>query len=321
MKIGITGLGSIGARHARNIQMFYPKAVITILTKRTSWEGAGQRTTLVSSEKKFFAEPHDLYFITNETHKHARTILQCLAHKPKGIFTEKPLTHNGKDLEKIRRAVSRQKGVFVAGYCMQWYGPLLKIKKLLASGAIGKVLGMRVTVGQDLRTWRPGDYRANYSADKKRGGGVILDLIHELNYPGWMLGEKLQLINGTASKISSLAISSEDVSESLLVSPKGVFVSVHQDYFQIPGGRSCEVWGSKGTLLWRWLIPDGDAHHIQITTTSGSRDIHLSEKRGMMYFRELKDFMRHVRAADGYTNIDEATTDMKNAIHIKKTLV
>lgn len=318
MNIGIIGLGSIGARHARNIQAFYPRASVTILTKRTSWDDTGPRTTLVSSQKEFFARPHDVYFITNETHKHARTILQCLAHKPKGIFAEKPLTHNGKDFEKIRRAVSRQKGVFVVGYCMQWYGPLVKIKKLLASGAIGKVLGMRVTVGQDLRTWRPGDYRANYSADKKRGGGVILDLIHELNYPGWMLGESLQLVNGTASNISSLSISSEDVSESLLVSPKGVFISVHQDYFQVPGGRSCEVWGNKGTLLWRWLIPDSDVHRIQIHTASGSRVVSFSEQRGGMYFRELKDFMRHVRAADGYTNINEAITDMKNAIHIKK---
>lgn len=319
MKIGIIGLGSIGSRHARNIQASYPNATITILTKRTSWDDAEKKTTLMSSPKKFYEEPQDVYFITNETHKHADTILRCLAAKPKGIFVEKPLAHSLKDVQKIRRAVMRNKGVFVVGYCMQWYGPFLRLKKLLKSGTIGTVSGMRIMVGQDLRTWRPGDYRTRYSADAKRGGGVVLDLIHELNYPGWMLEEKLQFVYGATGKVSSLEISTEDVSESVLVTSKGQLVSVHQDYFQVPGGRSCEVWGSKGTLLWRWFLPEGEAHAIQIHTPISSRKISFREQRGVMYVRLLKDFMRHVRAADGYSNLDEAIADLKNAIQIKKT--
>src|ERR1700680_1492870 len=107
LNIGVIGLGSIGARHIRNLRVLYPRAEIEILTKRTKWETT-PRTKLIASTETFFAKKHDIYFITNETDKHIDTLLKCLAQKPAGIFVEKPLSHALKGLKRVSAITKKQ---------------------------------------------------------------------------------------------------------------------------------------------------------------------------------------------------------------------
>jgi len=60
-----------------------------------------------------------------------------------------------------------------------------------------------------LRKWRSRDYRETYSASKIKGGGVLLDLSHEIDYAYWIFG-KLKVIKSSKKKLSKLKISSED---------------------------------------------------------------------------------------------------------------
>jgi len=315
MKIGVIGLGSIGQRHIRNIQKLYPRASIDILTKRKSWDGLHASTRLMSSQSAFFNTPHDVYFITNETVKHTATLLRVLKQKPKGIFVEKPLSHSLIGLAHIRNRAKRQGIVIFVGYNLQFFKPLLKLKELLTEKVIGKVRYMRVSVGQDLRVWRTGDYRTQYSADAQAGGGVVLDLIHDLNYPAWLIDEPLSFLVGYVGTIS-LPISAEDVAESIFRSPSGVVVSVHQDYLQNPGGRYCEIVGTKGMIIWEW--PLGGISTIRVDTPPKRRTIRIAEDRNRMYTNELAWFMKKVMEGRGYTNLDEAVADVSNAQKIKK---
>jgi predicted dehydrogenase len=317
MHIGIVGLGSIGERHVSNLRKLYPHATIEILTKRKAWDKTNASITLIASPIKFYKTKHDIYFITNETYKHIPAILKCLAQKPKGIFIEKPLSHNLTGLKKIQTIAGRQSTTLFVGYNFQFFKPILKLKELIAKETIGKILFMRVSVGQDLRTWRKGNYLMGYSTDSKKGGGAVLDLIHDLNYPSFLLEEKLSFIAGYAAT-SALPISAEDMAESILRSPSGVIVSVHQDYLRSPGQRYCEVVGSKGTLTWVW--PLKETSEIHINDFLKKRILHMHEDPNRMYIDELKWFMKMVKEGIGYTNIDEAIRDITNAEHIKKHL-
>ena len=194
---------------------------------------------------------------------------------------------------------------------MQFFKPLLTIKETIEGGGIGKILSMRVSVGKNLRTWKAGDYRKRYSTDSKRGGGVILDLVHELNYPAWLLKEPLQFITGFSGRVS-LPIKAEDISEGIFRTKKGVVVSVHQDYLQTPGRRYCEIIGTKGTLIW-----EDDAGTISIRTASRTWTHKVREERNEMYKRELVWFITQVRARNGYSNFDEAAKDVENALALK----
>ena len=47
---------------------------------------------------------------------------------------------------------------------------------------LGKIIMIKINVGQYLPNWRNIDYRKCVSSSKDKGGGVILELSHDLNY-------------------------------------------------------------------------------------------------------------------------------------------
>lgn len=313
MRIGIIGFGSIGQRHYNNIRVRYPKFKINILTKRNDIK-PDKNTVVFDSEKDFFAQMNDIFFITNETNKHARTIIKCLAQNPKGIFVEKPIAHSMNDIPEILKLVKRNKSVLMVGYCLQFHKPLLEIKKMISNKIIGDVVYVRSSVGQDLRTWRQRDYKVNYSYDSSRGGGVVLDLIHDINYPAWLLGEKIFLVNGLASKMGLFDIKSEDIAEGIFRSESGRLVSVHLDYLQNPGRRYCEVAGNKGTIIW-------DSLENKVKIIFGNKkvkSISVKQSGNDLYISELTFFLKKVFENKGFNNINESISDLKNALLLKK---
>lgn len=313
MRIGIIGFGSIGERHYNNLRTIYPKFKINILTKRKDIK-PDKNTVVLASEKDFFGQTNDIYFITNETDKHVSTILKCLLQNPRGIFVEKPIAHNMKCVPEIIKLVEQNKPVFMVGYCLQFHKPLLEIKKMIDSKIIGDVMFMRSSVGQDLRTWRKGNYKDNYSYDSSRGGGVVLDLIHDINYPAWLLGEKIFLANGLVSKMNLFDIKSEDIAEGIFKSENGKFVSIHLDYLQNSGRRYCEVSGTKGTIVW-----DSTEDKIKIISNNKKTKLKLiKQHRNDLYVDELSFFFKKVSENNGFNNIKESISDLQNALLLKK---
>ena len=318
MNIGIIGFGSIGERHMLNIQELYPQMKIDILTKRKDIKDS-KNICILSSASEFYKKQHDIYFITNETHKHADTILRCLQNRPRGIFIEKPLSNTLKGMEIIKKEVRRQKTNFFVAYCLQFFTPLIFLKKLIQKEEIGDVFFIRVSAGKDLRTWRSGDYKKHYSSDRQKGGGVILDLIHEINYPAWLLNEKIRLAKGLTTKISHLQLKCEDITEGIFLSKSGKIISIHQDYLQVPGRRYCEILGTKGTLIWdKMLIRNSVENEIKIHTAKKSKVIKIKAGGNDMYQKELQFFIQKVRKNKGYSNLDEAMQDMKNALALQR---
>ena len=73
-----------------------------------------------------------------------------------------------------------------------------------------------VYCGSYLPNWRPNkDFRATYSAHEAQGGGVHLDLFHELDYLCWILGMPTSAY-GIRRNVSSLAIDASDYAHYLL---------------------------------------------------------------------------------------------------------
>ncbi|MGC9602334.1 MAG: Gfo/Idh/MocA family oxidoreductase [Minisyncoccia bacterium] len=317
LTIGVIGLGSIGERHVRNLQTLYPTASIAILTKRKSWNGVAKNTRLVQSEKEFYKQSHDVYFITNETGKHAGAVLACLQQKPKGIFVEKPLCVNTTEAKKIGTALKSYRGVFFVAYCLQFFKPLRELKKIIDEGLIGDVMMVRVMAGKDMRTWRARDFRKSYSSSAA-DGGVILDLVHEINYPGWLIGETFEYLAGAYGRVM-LPIGAEDIAMSTYRSKRGVLLSIHQDYLQNPGMRSCEVFGTKGTALWSRMLRRGsDINELRIETQKGSQTRAVKAGGNDMYIAETKFFIRQVTKGAKVSNFAEARLDIENVEAFKR---
>ncbi len=308
MKIGIVGFGSIGSRHYENIKKHTED--IAIFSNRTDCP----EVPLIKNWKTFVAQgPYDALFITNETSKHAQTIKECIKLKPRALFIEKPLSHTSAGLRTLQKVLEKNKISSWVGYNFQFFAPFVRIKELLAKKEIGQVYYIRAAVGQDLSEWRKRDYRTTYSAKTKGGGGVMLDLVHDLNYPSWLLGEVLEAKACVVKKISPLKIETEDFAESVLATKKGVMVSVHQDYVRRPGRRSLEIAGEKGSILW-------DSENSDLTITRGQKTTvqAVAVERNDMYRDEVAFFLAALERKKYFSNFAEGFRDIVLIEQLKK---
>ena len=165
------------------------------------------------------------------------------------IFTEKPLSHNLDNVDRLIKLAEERNLVLMVGYCLRFHPALIFIKKVIDERKIGNILSFRFEVGSYLPEWRPGsDYRKNYAVSPSSGGGVILDLSHEIDYIQW-LGGKVREVFCYSDTLSDLEIKTEDTAEILLRFENRAIGEVHMDYVQRAPRRDYQIIGDKGTIL------------------------------------------------------------------------
>lgn len=217
MKVLIIGYGSIGKRHAEIMEENNKE--VTIFTSRQ----------LKISNKIINAwdEIHDINYydyiiVANETSKHLSTLKRLTELNYSGkIMVEKPLFN-----DYCNDNFNHKQNIFI-GYNLRFHPIIRKIKTLIKEE---KILSIQCYTGQYLPTWRPGtDYKKSYSADVKKGGGVLRDLSHELDYVlsftnGW------NDVTALGGHFSKLEIQSDDTFTILLSTPLCPSVSVQINY-------------------------------------------------------------------------------------------
>ena len=175
-----------------------------------------------------------------------------------------------KEVDELERAIGRLGTLppTLVGCNLRFLPSLRALKSALANGTIGRPVRATFSAGQWLPDWRPHrDYRATYSADRSRGGGAILDLIHEIDQVRWLLGE-FEVVHAIAGKYSALEITSEDAACILLGRDGGPVVAVGVDYVSQRRVRRYEIIGDRGTILW-----DLGAQRLELTTAEGNETL------------------------------------------------
>lgn len=258
MKVLFIGLGSIATKHikdlfsiARNQNI---ECDITVLRRNVSILSEDLKSYNIKQITELDSTVYDVAFITNPTNLHFQ-ILEQLKGKTKFYFIEKPIfescNYNWKSL------CINEKNAYVA--CPLRHSAVYK--KLKEITDTKKVFSARIICSSYLPEWRPTiDYRKNYSAIKALGGGVTLDLIHEIDYMVGLFGlpEKVFNIHG---KFSNLEIDSDDLSV-YIAQYKELLCEVHLDYFGRKYQRKCEIFTADGTYIADFkentiLQPDG----------------------------------------------------------------
>ena len=99
---------------------------------------------------------------------------------------------------------------------------------------------VNVYCGSYLPDWRPDtDFKESYSARADLGGGVHIDLIHELDYIYWIFGQP-SVVTKTFKSQSSLSISSYDYANYIL-EYDGFCASIVLNYYRRDPKRSFEL--------------------------------------------------------------------------------
>ncbi|WP_432240585.1 Gfo/Idh/MocA family protein [Herbaspirillum robiniae] len=287
----IVSLGSIGRRHLRNLRTLRPTAEIAVLRLHSSTEdipeGADYQFTELSAAVAF-APCAAIVAGPATTH-----VVVCTALVTAGIpvLTEKPLSNQLENaLEFATLARQRQVGVTI-GYNLRFLPSLQESRRLVLGGAIGTVRMVRAEVGQYLPDWRPDqDYKSTVSAQTKLGGGVLLELSHEIDYLCWILGIPDRVI-ARGGNMNVLDIAAEEAVELCLeyaVPPK--LVNVHLDFLQRAPTRVCKFIGDDGTLIWNGIEDRVDMYRAD-TREWTQIDVPKMTDRNQMYLDEVRNFL------------------------------
>ena len=114
---------------------------------------------------------------------------------------------------------------------------------------IGAVHTVRVECQSYLPDWRPDrPYREGYAA-RRNEGGVLRDLIHEIDYATWCFGWPTRLF-GRVQNLGRLGIDADEIAELSWQAPTGELVSIHVDYLTRPVRRRMCAYGAQGSLEW-----------------------------------------------------------------------
>lgn len=295
MKVLVAGTGSIGKRHIANLQKL--GADVSAYSYRAA-ENPGNTPhsalRLVSTLQSALQSDFDAIVIANRTDLHMPLAIEA-ARAKKHLFIEKPLADSLQGAAELLALATENKLVVETGFMLRCHPNLLWMQQALATNSIGELMHCRASVGQWLPDWRPGtDHRLGYGAFRKGGGGVIFDLIHELDLVCWLIGNVVD-VSAMTRYVRALEIETEAIAQIGLRFDSGVLAQVHLDYIRPGYGRDLEIIGTQGVLSWRYT--DGT---VSLTKSDGTTEIVHRVPAGFERNHMFEDHMRHflARVAD-----------------------
>ena len=215
-------------------------------------------------------------------------IQQAIYLMEKGIHVliEKPLSHSLDNVNELLRVKKKYKVVGLVGYCLRYNSGALKFFDIINNKKIGQILYVQVDCGSYLPDWRKGmDYRESVSAKKELGGGVLLELSHELDYIRWFFGE-MKSVSAKIQNSGTLDINVEDSVDMIFTSEQGYSVSVHLDFNSRNTRRMCIAKCSNGDLIW-----DNVANKVIWRPANGQEEVQLCQNdHDYIYKEQLKHF-------------------------------
>lgn len=265
----IVGSGSIGMRHVTSLRSLAPSAKVSFLRegdRSGSSPALDPEFGLFTSLEEAIAARPQLIVIANPSSMHLRYVQAAiLAGIP--FYAEKPVITSRADLTALRAVVDSADAVPInmVGCNLRFLPSLRCLHALLQDKAIGRVVRATFEAGQWLPDWRPQqDYSRSYSAKTELGGGVLLDLIHEVDAARWLLGD-FDTVQGAIGKFSDLAIETEDTAALILSRRQGPLTSIQLDYVSRTPVRRYTFTGDRGTLHW-----DLRRKHLSMTDERGA---------------------------------------------------
>lgn len=267
MRIAVIGAGSIGRRHHGNLETLGADALL-IPYREFRADGAQLQGC-------------DAAVIATATQVRRPLIALC-AERGLPVYVEKPLAYDMADLTAIETLAQPVAERSMLGYMMRYHPAF----RYLARLDLSDIYRARFEVGHDVRLWRQNWRFADSYAARPQGGGVLLDLCHELDmavtlFPGLALDRVKSLGHAVYPGV--------DFSDEILLTGKGPLTTVTMDYLS--------------PVFLRRLILRGTRHTVEFDLHTGdyrlARDgvweVHpMPFERNDMFLAAMADFLNLV---------------------------
>lgn len=207
LSVAIIGFGSAGERVLHVLRELRPEAKVLVVSRHGA---SGEGFTSTSTLDDVFTFRPDAVIVAGPSTTRV-DVLRTVRSLNVPVFIEKPLAHAlgpaVSTLDLLGKEVERSQ----LGYNLRFSESLIAFREILLEGRYGRIIRFSAETAQYLPDWRPArDFRESVSAQAKLGGGVLLELSHELDYLRWIFGE-WDWVSAWTGRISSLGIDVEDV--------------------------------------------------------------------------------------------------------------
>lgn len=243
MEILIIGLGSIANKHIYAINSVLSNSNIFALR-------SGKKSTIIKGIQNIYSleeliNKPDFAIISTPTNLHANFIIE-LSKRNIPMMIEKPSLHTLEDADLILSLIKQNKSFTYVAFNLRFHPCIQFLKKYLEANKI-RINEVTVYCGSYLPDWRPNvNFKNIYSANLNMGGGVHLDLIHELDFTTWLFGKPLSY-KAFKSNQSSLNIDAPDYSHYLLYYPN-YCATITLNYFRRDTKRTIEIVHEDSTI-------------------------------------------------------------------------
>lgn len=297
--VAVVGTGSIGTRHLR-VTAQLPGIQVLAVPRRADRIGTltaqGYRTATDVRQAAEMGATHAI--IATDTGRHVEDGLAALGlglH----VLVEKPMARDAREGLLLRGAAGRFNRTVCVGNVLRFCTGLSVLRDLLEG--IGAPHSVRIECQSYLPDWRPDrDYRKAYCA-RADEGGVLRDLIHEIDYAGWLFGWPRRAW-GRLRNLARLGIEAEEAADVQWETAEGCVVSIALDYLSRPPRRGARILGEHGTLEWDYF-----AGSVTLTVGgSGPRTIPTLQTRDEMLGAQNLAFLG---ASRGEADLRLATAD------------
>ena len=138
-----------------------------------------------------------------------------------------------------------------------------------------KPLHLTVNASSYLPNWRKNiNHLKHYSAFKSKGGGVILELSHEIDYMCYLLGS-IKNFKVNAKKMGNVTVDSEDFADILLEFKSGAYCNLHLNFFS--------------NLQRREIVADFKDHTVVGDLLANSITVIKDDKKRVIKFKSNRD--------------------------------
>ncbi len=281
LKVLVLGAGSIGRRHHENLIALGARSDLM------GWRGA----SLADIETRLKAGI-DAVVIATATDVRLPLVELCALHDLP-IYVEKPLAFHPADVERIASLTRAQAKRSMLGLMLRYHPAV----RYLADTDLGDVFQFSLSIGHDVTQWRANWRFSESYAARAEGGGVLLDLCHEIDlahclFPG--------LSVTAVESLGHPGFPGVDMASRISLSRPGVSGEVAMDYLTPRLHRRTILRG-----LTRMHDVDFAAQSYQVADAAGVQSLDLPLERNRMFLDAMADFLALVagRPVSGNPNI------------------
>lgn len=252
VRIGIIGLGNMGQCHVRLLKekrIRHCKLTAVCDGDKSRLKGFDNNIAKFTDSRKLIRSGNvDAILIATPHYSHTDIGIDALKQKLH-VLVEKPISVHKADCKRLIAAHTDKKQVFAAMFNQRTNPYYKKIKELIDSGQLGKIMRVNWIVTNWFRPeyyYASGGWRATWAGE---GGGVLLNQCpHQLDLLQWLCGMPKK-VRGFCGLGKRHKIEVEDEVTAYLEYPNGATGVFITSTGEAPGTNRLEIAGDNGKIV------------------------------------------------------------------------